>query len=62
MTHISHKQRDAVVVSVLAAVVGTFAYSLFVLHADSPQFAHGFDVSAPLLLERAIAFLRGAAE
>jgi hypothetical protein len=62
MHHISKKQRDAVIVSLLSAVVGTLAYSLFVLHNEAPQVGHGLDISAPLLLERILAFLRGAAE
>jgi len=52
-----HKGRAAVVIALLASVVCMFAYQLFICHVQSEQCAHGFDVTAPLLLERVIAFL-----
>ncbi len=62
MLHITTRHRDAVIVSFLSAVVGSLAYSLFILHNDAPQVGHGLDVTAPLLLERVLAFLRGVAD
>lgn len=55
--HCLTAHRDAAIVSVLSVFVGTFAFSLFVLHSDSAQISHGFDVTAPLLFERIIALL-----
>lgn len=60
--HCLNAHRDAAIVSVLTAFVGTFAFSLFILHSDSVQISHGFDVTAPLLFERIIALLHSIGE
>lgn len=56
------RKRAEVVVAVLSCAVALLAYMLFICHNDKPEIAHAFDVSAPLLLERIIAFLCATAE